>query len=52
MGPTNRLTNVLDSGENQGLRLNNEWTNTLYGSQCYDDVAEVDHMRHNQPERH
>ena len=52
MGPIGRLTNVLDSGDNRGLRPNNERTNTLYEYQRCDDVAEVDHVRHNQLERH
>ena len=51
-GSLNRLTNVLDSGDNQGIRPNTTWTNTLYESQWCDDVAEVEHVRHNHPERH
>ena len=51
-GSHNRLTNVLESGDNRGLQSNNARTNTLYKSQwCY-DVAEVKHVRHNHLERH
>ena len=50
-GSHSRLTNVLELGDNRGLRPNNEWTNTLYESQRCDDGAEVEHVRHNQPER-
>ena len=52
VGPIGRLTNVLESGDSRGLQPNNERTNTLYESQWCDDVAEVQHMRHNQIERH
>ena len=45
MGPKNRLTNVLQSGDNWGLRPNNEGTNTLYESQQCDDGVEVEHVR-------
>ena len=48
----NRLINVLESDDIWGLRPNNARTNTLYESQWCDDVAEVDYMRHNHPERH
>ena len=51
VGSHSRLTNVLDSGDCQGLQLNNAWTNTLYDSQRCDDVAEVEHVRPNHPER-
>ena len=51
-GSHSRLTNVLESSDNQGLRPNNERTNTLYECQSCDDVVEVEHMRHNHPERH
>ena len=51
-GSHSRLTNVLDLGDNQGLRPNTEWTNTVYKSQRCNDVAEVEHMRQNHPERH
>ena len=51
-GSHNRLTNVLESGDNRGLRSNNAWTNTLYESQRCDDVAGVENMRHNHPKRH
>ena len=51
-GSQNRLTNVLELGENQGLRPNNEGTNTLYEYQRCDNVVEVEHMRHNQLKRH
>ena len=51
-GSRSRLTNVLESGDNRGLRPNNERTNTLYESQRRDDVAELKHVRHNQLERH
>ena len=50
-GSHNRLTNMLESGDNWGIRPNNVRTNTLYGSQWCDDVAEVKHVRHNQPKR-
>ena len=43
-GPHGRLTNVLESCDNQGIRPNNEGTNTMYESQWCDDVAEVKHM--------
>ena len=46
-GSHSRLTNVLESGDNQGIQPNNEWTNTLYESQWCDDVVEVEHVRHN-----
>ena len=52
MGPIDRLTNVLELGDNKGIRTNNEHTNTLYKSQWCDDVAEVKHVRHNHHERH
>ena len=48
----NRLTNVLESCENRGLLSNNVHTNTLYEYQWCNDVAEVEHMKHNHPERH
>ena len=48
----NRLTNVLESGDNRGLLSNNAWTNTLYKYQHCDDVAEVKHMRYKHPKRH
>ena len=48
-GSQNRLTNVLDSSDNQGLQPNNEGTNTLYESQQCDDRFEVEHVRHKQP---
>ena len=48
----NRITNVLESGDNQGLQSNNAETNTLYESQQCDDVDEIKHMRHNQLESH
>ena len=51
-GSHSRLTNVLDLGDNWGLRPNNKWTNTLYESQRCDDVVKVKHVRHNHPERH
>ena len=45
----NRLTNVLESCDNQGLLSNNAWKNTLYKYQRCDDVVEVEHMRHSHP---
>ena len=50
-GSHSRLTNVLESGDNQGLQPNNKGTNTMYESQWCDYVAEVEHVRHNQLER-
>ena len=50
-GCRSRITNVLESRDNQGLQPNNEWTNTMYESQWCNDVAEFEHMRHNHPER-
>ena len=52
MGPKIRLTNVLELGDNRGIRPSNEGTNTLYESQRCDDGVEVKHVRHNQPKRH
>ena len=52
LGPPNRLINVIDLGDIQGLRPNIAWTITLYESQWCDDVAIVEHVRHNHPERH
>ena len=46
----NRLTNVLESRDNQGIQPNNEGTNTLYEYKWCDNVDEVKHMRHNQPQ--
>ena len=51
-GSLSRLTNVLESGDNRGLRPNTAWTNTMYESQWCDDVAEVENVRHNHLERH
>ena len=51
-GSHSRLTNVLLSGDTWGFQQNNERTNTLYESQRCDEVAEVEHVRHNRPERH
>ena len=50
-GSLNRLTNVLESGENQGLQPNTARTKTLDGSEWCNDVAEVEHVIHNHPER-
>ena len=50
-GSLNRLTNMLESSDNQGLRLNIVRTNTLYESQRCDNVVEVEHVRHKHPER-
>ena len=47
----NRLTNVLESRDNQGIQPNDEGTNTLYESQLCDNVVEFEHMRHNQLKR-
>ena len=51
-GSLNRLTKVLESGDNRGLQPNTMQTNTLYEYQRCDEVAKVKHMRHNHPERH
>ena len=51
-GSLNRLTNVLESGDNWGIQPNTTQTNTLYEYQRCDDVAEVEHVRYNHPERH
>ena len=51
-GSLNRLINVLESGDLRGIRPNIARTNTLYESQWCDDVAVVEHVRHNHPERH
>ena len=51
-GSLNRLTNMLESGDNRVLRPNTALTNTMYEYQWYDDVAEVEHVRHNHPESH
>ena len=51
-GSLNRLINVLESGDIWGLEPNIAWTNTLYESQRCDDVAVVEHMRHNHLKRH
>ena len=50
-GSQNRIMNVLESGDNWGLRPNNEGTNTLYKSQQCDNVAKMKLMRHNKPKR-
>ena len=50
-GSHNRFINVLDLGDNLGLRPNNEGTNTLHEFQQCDDGVEVEHMRHNQPKK-
>ena len=52
LGSHSRLTNVLESGDNRGLRPITIRTNTLYESQWCDDVAEVEHVRHKNLERH
>ena len=44
-GSQNKLTNVLESCDNQGIWPNNEGTNTLYESQWYDNVVEEEHVR-------
>ena len=51
-GSHNKLTNVLESGDNRGLLPNTVRTDTLYKSQWCDGVAEVKQVRHNHPERH
>ena len=52
LGSCNRLINVIELGDNWGLRPNTAQTNTLYESQQCDDVDEVEHVRHKHPERH
>ena len=52
MVSSNRLINVLESGDIQGLIPNITWTNTLYESQRCDDVVGFKHVRNNHPERH
>ena len=48
----NRLTNVLESGDNHVLQPNTTWTKTLYDFEQCDDEAKVEHARHNHPKRH
>ena len=50
-GSLNRLINVLESGDIQGLRPNTTWTITPYEYQWCDDVDGVKHMRNNHIKR-
>ena len=49
LGPSNRLINVLESGDIWGLWTNTARTNTLYESQWCDGVVGVEHMRRTIP---